>query len=358
MAFKELTLNNFRCFKSTKIELSPGINFFYGKNGSGKTSLLEAIHLCSSGKSFKSSNLQALIAQGEDSFSLKSYDVDKGYILSVTKEKNKSISVLINNTKTTSSRLIREFPSTAIHNNTFSFADASPDFRRKILDRALFVSDKSFLENWFAYYRCLKQRNSLLKSGSISNIEPWDVKISEEGERLDLKRNDFFKATLVELNILINTIKHSASVNFLNDIVIDFFPGWDKSYELVSTMTNNRFKDLKRRTTTEGPHKADIRFLIGDVDARQILSRGEQKLFSILWCCAQHEVLRKQHNINATLIIDDIKSELDSNTFDIFLELLNTLNNQIIFSCIDDHFSSKIEANFREFKKFHVEQLR
>ena len=165
MPVSNITLNNFRCFKSAKIELSPGINFFYGKNGSGKTSLLEAIHLCSSGKSFKSSNLQALIAQGEDSFSLKSYDVDKGYILSVTKEKNKSISILINNTKTTSSRLIREFPSTAIHNNTFSFADASPDFRRKILDRSLFVSDISFLENWFAYYRCLKQRNSLLKSG-------------------------------------------------------------------------------------------------------------------------------------------------------------------------------------------------
>ena len=183
-------------------------------------------------------------------------------------------------------------------------------------------------------------------------------KISEEGERLDLKREIFFKATLTELNILIDTIKHSASVNFLNDIFIDFSPGWDRSSKLIITMTNNRFKDLKRRSTTEGPHKADIKFLIGDVDARQILSRGEQKLFSILWCCAQHEVLRKQHNINATLIIDDIKSELDSNTFDIFLELLNTLNNQIIFSCIDDHFSSKIEANFREFKKFHVEQLR
>ena len=204
----------------------------------------------------------------------------------------------------------------------------------------------------------MKQRNSLIKSGSISNIEPWDIKISEEGVKLDLKREIFFQTTLNELKILIKEINHSASIKFLNDIVIDFFPGWDKSSDLLTTMTNNRFKDLKRRSTTEGPHKADIRFLIGDADARQILSRGEQKLFSILWCCSQHEVLRKQHNINATLIIDDIKSELDSNTFDIFLELLNTLNNQIIFSCIDDHFSSKIEDSFREFKKFHVEQLR
>jgi DNA replication and repair protein RecF len=127
---------------------------------------------------------------------------------------------------------------------------------------------------------------------------------------------------------------------------------------LWKSITDNRYQDLKRRTTTLGPHKADIKFLINNIDARQILSRGEQKLFSILWCCAQHEVLRKSFNIKASLIIDDIKSELDDSTFLVFLNLLKFLNNQVIFSCIDDHFSSKIEPNFREFKKFHVEQLR
>ena len=69
-------------------------------------------------------------------------------------------------------------------------------------------------------------------------------------------------------------------------------------------------------------------------------------------------MLRKIYNINAVLIIDDIKSELDDNTFKVFINLLDFLNNQIIFSCIDDHFSSKIEADFRDFKKFHVEQLK
>ena len=69
-------------------------------------------------------------------------------------------------------------------------------------------------------------------------------------------------------------------------------------------------------------------------------------------------MLRKLYNINAVLIIDDIKSELDDSTFNVFINLLGFLNNQIIFSCIDDHFSSKIETDFREFKKFHVEQLK
>jgi DNA replication and repair protein RecF len=69
-------------------------------------------------------------------------------------------------------------------------------------------------------------------------------------------------------------------------------------------------------------------------------------------------VLRKKYNIDATLIIDDIKSELDTSTFEVFLNLLNFLDNQVIFSCIDDDFSSKMDHSYKDFKKFHVEQLR
>ena len=83
----DLTLNNFRCFSSLKIKLSPGINFFYGKNGSGKTSILEAINLCSSAKSFKSGNLQSLISIGEEAFNIKGFDNTSGYSLTITKEK-------------------------------------------------------------------------------------------------------------------------------------------------------------------------------------------------------------------------------------------------------------------------------
>jgi len=122
-------------------------------------------------------------------------------------------------------------------------------------------------------------------------------------------------------------------------------------------LEENIDNDLKRRSTTKGPHKSDIKFLINNIDARQILSRGEQKFFSILWSCAQHEVLKKHYKIDATLIIDDIKSELDERVFNLFVELLSHVNNQVIFSCIDDCFSSKITGNFNDFKKFHVEQL-
>ena len=137
----ELKLNNFRCFDSTTITLSPGINFFYGPNGSGKTSILEAVYMCSSGKSFKSSNIKSLISFNKEFFSIGAYDSIRGYTLQITKNQEKPILLKINDTKSTTSNLIKEFPATAIHNSTFSFANASPDFRRKVLDRSLFVSN-------------------------------------------------------------------------------------------------------------------------------------------------------------------------------------------------------------------------
>ena len=354
----ELRLHNFRCFNSSTISLSPGINFFYGNNGSGKTTILEAIYMCSSGRSFKSSNIQSLIAFEKNFFSINGYDSNRGFTLSLSKEISKPISIKINNTKTTTSSLIKEFPSTAIHNNTFSFANASPDFRRKIIDRSLFVSDESFSKTWFGFYRCLKQRNSLLKNRDIKYIDAWNKKVSQEAKSLDKKRVNFFNKSLLEFKNILSILDTCTTTEYLDKIRIEFFSGWDSRKELYDVLVESEQKDLIRKTTTEGPHKADVKIFIGENDAKQILSRGEQKILSILWCCAQHEVLRKIYNINATLIVDDIKSELDDNTFNVFINLLDFLNNQIIFSCIDDHFSSKIKDKYKEFKKFHVEQLR
>ena len=167
----------------------------------------------------------------------------------------------------------------------------------------------------------------------------------------------FFNKTIEEFNYLTDLVKPNAVFDFLDLIEIKFFQGWQEDKSLDNVLQENQNIDLKRKSTTQGPHKSDIKFLINNIDARQILSRGEQKFFSILWSFAQHEVLKKQYKIDATLIVDDIKSELDDRVFDLFVELLKHVKTQAIFSCIDDCFSSKITSSFNEFKKFHVEQL-
>ena len=358
MALTNISIKNFRCFENIDISLSSGINFFYGANGSGKTSILESVFIFSSGKSFKSSNLISLINQNNEKFLLKGFDSKKGYVVEIEKTRDKPISVLLNNKKTVTSKLIKEFPCTPIHNNTFSFTDASPDFRRKLLDRSIFIAEDNFSKNWFSYYRSLKQRNSMLKNNRISDVYAWNKMLAEEGTRLDIYRKNFFKKTLEEFYALLEILKPHNVFNFFDVININFFQGWDHEKSLLNALEKNQQTDIRRKTTTSGPHKSDIKFLIKGIDAKQILSRGEQKFFSILWSCAQHEVLKKHYNIKATLIIDDIRSELDDRVFNLFISLLEHNENQVIFSCIDDCFSSKISSKFKDFKKFHVEQMR
>ena len=357
MPLTNISIKHLRCFDDINISLSPGINFFYGANGSGKTSMLEAVFIFSSGKSFKSSNLQSLIKYEKENFYLKGFDNKKGYIVEVEKHQNKPISITLNSKKTVTSKLIKQFPCTPIHNNTFSFASAPPDFRRKLLDRSIFIAEEEFSSTWFSYHRTLKQRNAQLKNNRISDIYAWNKKLADDGIILNDFRKQFFDKTKTEFTGLLRLLEPTTVFDFFNLISIKFFQGWSSNYSFLETLEVNKEKDLKRKTTTEGPHKSDINFLINDLDARQVLSRGEQKFFSILWSCAQHEVLKKHYQIEATLIIDDIKSELDERVFQLFIELLKHNKNQVIFSCIEDCFSSKISNEFNQFKKFHVEQL-
>jgi len=357
VALSSISLSNFRCFDSLSLELTAGSNFFYGKNGSGKTTILEAIYLVSSGRSFKSSNIESAIMLGSNSFHIKAFDKESGFIVEAYKEKNKSIQLKLNNKKITISDIAKSFPATIIDNKTFSLTEASPAFRRKIIDRAIFISDDSFSSNWFGYYRSLKQRNKLLKERDLGSIDPWTEKLATIGDELTIKRKIFFDQTKDRFDLIVQKLELKSEKDFFNSLVAKYDQGWDDSMSLLEALNDSKDADIRRKVTTQGPHKADIKIYIKDVDAKEILSRGEQKLLSIIWLCSQHEVLRSAYNISPTLLIDDVKSELDSNTFNTFISLLKLIENQIIFSNIEDQINSKIEADLINIKKFHVEQL-
>ena len=125
--------------------------------------MLEAVFIFSSGKSFKSSNLHSLIKFDKQNFYLKGYDNSTGHVIEIEKHKNKPVSIKLNNKKIVTSKLIKQLPCTPIHNNTFSFTSASPDFRRKLLDRSIFIAEDNFSTTWFSYHRALKQKKCYVK---------------------------------------------------------------------------------------------------------------------------------------------------------------------------------------------------
>ena len=359
MAFSKIDLRNFRCFDSLSIDISSKSNLFYGKNGCGKTSILESIYVASSGRSFRTSNLESLIKKGSEAFIIKAYDDNTGSVLEVKKAKTKPINIKMNNSRVTISELVRAFPSFSIDSKTFFYNDNAPEYRRKHLDRGLFVASPDYAKDWFGYFRSLKQRNSALKLGDITQAKAYDSLLVDHGERLNsLREGLIMEVKQIYDDIVYKLIQENQRANIFSNLDIYLKPGFDNSQSLMESLLNSNNIDLKRKTTTIGPHKADVIFESKGLLIKDIFSRGEQKLLSILWSLSQNIYLGRAFNLNPILLLDDLSSELDAEMLDCFLPTLKYIENRFVFSNIVDLFDSKINEDKQSFKKFHVEQLK
>jgi len=359
VAFSKIDLRNFRCFDSLSIDISSKSNLFYGKNGCGKTSILESIYVASSGRSFRTSNLESLIKKGSEAFIIKAYDDNTGSVLEVKKAKTKPINIKMNNSRVTISELVRAFPSFSIDSKTFFYNDNAPEYRRKHLDRGLFVASPDYAKDWFGYFRSLKQRNSALKLGDITQAKAYDSLLVDHGERLNsLREGLIMEVKQIYDDIVYKLIQENQRANIFSNLDIYLKPGFDNSQSLMESLLNSNNIDLKRKTTTIGPHKADVIFESKGLLIKDIFSRGEQKLLSILWSLSQNIYLGRAFNLNPILLLDDLSSELDAEMLDCFLPTLKYIENRFVFSNIVDLFDSKINEEKQSFKKFHVEQLK
>jgi len=358
VAFSKIEIRNFRCFDQLTLDLAPQSTLLYGKNGCGKTSILEAIFVATSGRSFRTSNLESLIKEGAEAFIIKAYDDLSGSILEIKKQKTLSISIKINNSKVTASELVRAFPSFSIDSKTFFYNDNAPEYRRKHIDRGLFVASTEYAKDWFGYFRALKQRNSALKLGDISQARAYDEALVSNGERLNQLRFSLVKDTQIVYQELVQSlVAENDRAKIFCEVTAELFPGYDSSTGLQSDLNNSYANDLRRRSTTKGPHKADIIFESKGLLIKEKFSRGEQKLLSILWSISQNIILGRAFNLSPILLLDDLSSELDSEMLECFLPALKYIENRFIFSNIIDLFGSKIDDSNQKLKKFHVEQI-
>ena len=359
MAFSRIDLRNFRCFDSISIDLSSKSTLFYGKNGCGKTSILESIYVASSGRSFRTSNLESLIKKGTEAFVIRAYDDNTGSILEVKKGNNKPINININNSRVTISELVRAFPSFSIDSKTFFYNDNAPEYRRKQLDRGLFIASPDYAKDWFGYFRSLKQRNSALKLGDLAQAKAYDPLLVEHGEKLNhLRKNLISEVKNIYDELVDKLAQENKRADIFSNLKINLKPGYNDKEGLLKSIENSNNVDLKRKNTTVGPHKADIIFESKDLLIKDIFSRGEQKLLSILWSLSQNIYLGRTFNLSPILLLDDLSSELDDEMLKCFLPTLKYIENRFVFSNIVELFGSKIDSDKQSFIKFHVEQLK
>ncbi|KAG1707626.1 DNA replication and repair protein RecF [Nymphon striatum] len=337
MWVETLKIHNCRILREVDIEFSPSLNIINGQNGSGKTSLLEALTLLSKGRSFRTSRIAEVINYDKSSVLIAStIQSNSGIITKIGIEKLVGKTHIRINQKDihSQSELSRFLPITVIHPDSIKLITGSPSERRAYIDWLCFYSFPSFYENWKSYQHILKQRNSCLKNKAHRYaLSTWTDKLidlqpvihdfrSKALDKLKPQMIDIASELLGDVSCDIE-LKSGVPLNveFDKQGLSDFYA------EKVET-------DIKFGRTNSGVHRADLNISLNGIPAVQSASRGQLKLLSISLLLAQSNAINSKGD-KGIIIIDDVAAELDEANKNNLLNYLQELNQQLILTNTD-----------------------
>ncbi len=351
MSLLKLDIYHVRNIQKESINPSPGINFIVGKNASGKSALIEAIFILGRAKSFRSTSIKPVINQDQAHLivSAETLQSDGRYCHLGIQLDGKNTEIRINQqSRQHKSDLAYALPLQLIDPKSYELLDAGAQVRREFLDWGVFNDDKNFLIAWRKCKKALSQRNSLLKTRQIDLLNVWDKEFVYYGTIVNKSRLNYlqkFKPIFIEI-----------ISQFLNMKLLDLtlMPGWDVSKELQQVLIQDLDKDLRYGFTHSGPHRSDILLSVNNCLAKDFVSRGQLKLIVLSLKLAQIQLLAKEHNNLACILIDDFSAELDSYNREKLLHYLSTMACQVFITATElTDFGDFSQIPL--YKVFHVE---
>jgi DNA replication and repair protein RecF len=309
MSLAKLDVSNVRNIESAHLEPSPRLNFIVGPNGSGKTSLLEAVYILGRARSFRCVQAGLAVRFGQDSLTVAGRaGQGEGWpevSLGVRLGRRRREIALAGQRLQTSAELLRAFPVLLVQPASSGLLDGAPKGRRQFLDFGAFHLDADFLAQWRGYARALGQRNALLRTGSVRGIEIWNHEVSRYGTIVALARAAYAERLLPYFL--------AAAGHFLAGLPFDLrmASGWPAGQTLDEALRGEIALDLRDGHTHAGPHKGDFSILVDGRPARNYLSRGQMKLLVFALLLAQAHLLEETLGGKGCVLIDDLASELD-----------------------------------------------
>lgn len=354
MPLTRLDITDFRNLASIKMEpISAGFNVFYGLNGSGKTSLLEAIYYLALGRSFRSSLVGRIIRHSAEKFLLFAHKLGHGeqvIPIGIERMQRGDVKIRIAGKDARSAAELADLtPVQLINSHCYNLLDAGPVFRRKYLDWGVFYQTPEFLRTWRDTIQLLKQRNAALrKKRPKKELESWTEELVSKAEIMHSLRQNYVEQLIPTLSATLSELIQ------LKGLTIHYQPGWDESKTYRENLTNSLDRDLQLGYTQYGPHRADLRITINKIAAKDILSRGQQKLFVCAMILAQGALLKTSLNKKPIYLVDDLPAELDIISRTNLIALLSKQDTQIFVTAVDFETLSPALKNF-PVNLFHVE---
>jgi DNA replication and repair protein RecF len=331
MTIRQLDLQHVRIISSARLLPNPRYNVLHGANGTGKTSWLEAIHLLSSGASFRTHETSSLVSHGQTDLSVFAR-LDSHDEIGVHVSRKGTRARINQRACTLRSELATALPCQAFYHDVFDIMTAGPAVRRKVLDWGLFHVKPSYHVLWQQARRVLKQRNAVLKQKNnlMSALAPWNKQWVELCEALHVERQAYCHDWFAHFQQILPQL-----VNF--GCTLTYEKGWDKQQtgkSLMTCLTEQFARDCLYQTTHSGIHQADIAIqVLSEIKAKQVLSRGQQKMVLLALKLAQTQLLGRP----CLYLLDDMTSELDKEHVGRFLSFIKTLPGQFFFASLTDH---------------------
>ncbi|TXR54726.1 DNA replication/repair protein RecF [Reinekea thalattae] len=351
MSLRTLSIRGVRNLNDNEINLSQGVNVFFGDNGAGKTSVLESVHLLAMNRSFQQSRTRTAVSLNAD-LAILSAELCDGDQLLVKRSSDGKSSVALNGKAVTSvSSLVTKLPTQLIHSGSFKLLEGSPSDRRKYLDWGVFHTSSDFMAVWQHFQKCLKNRNSLLRSGKIdrSQMAVWEQGFIESAVKIDQMRQRY----LAEFSPVFKQILQQLVE--LDDVDISYYRGWDKTKDFSAVLEAQRHRDLKLGYSQSGPQRADLKVKVSNLNAVDVLSRGQQKLVVCALKIAQSRLLQSKVTQPSIFLVDDLPSELDERHIHKLCLLLEEIGCQVFMTAIEPDTFKNIWLKPDQIDMFHVE---
>lgn len=360
MVLKTLSVVNYKNFDSRTFEFDSKINCFVGRNGIGKTNVLDAIYHLSFGKSYFNPISSQNIKHGEDFFVVDGvYDKlerNEKVIVSLKKGQKK---IIKRNAKVYDrfSDHIGFLPLVIISPADRDLIIEGSDTRRKFIDGVISQGDKNYLQDLIKYNKVLAQRNALLKYFAANNtfngdtLNIYDEQLSTLGHSIFEKRNDFLETFIPIFK------KRYKAISANNEEVNLVYKSDLKNKELGTLLTENLNRDKALQYTSVGIHKDDLSFEIEGHPIKKFGSQGQQKSFLIALKLAQFDFVKEQSGVSPILLLDDIFDKLDEQRVSQIIKLVDDENFGQIF--ISDTHPERTEEVVKQvhqsYQIFHLE---
>lgn len=351
MMFSRLTIHNFRNIEACDLSLSAGFNFLVGPNGSGKTSVLEAIYYLGHGRSFRTHLTGRVIRHQQDAFIVHGRTEVGEHSLSLGLQKNRdgTREVKIGNER--GQKLVQladSLPMQLITPEGFDLLTGGPKYRRAFIDWGVFHVEPQFFSVWSRVKKLTRQRNALIKTArSYRELRHWDAQLVPLANEIDAWRRNYIEKLTEIASPLCEAFLPEHEIRF------GYSRGWEKDTDYAQILEQNFLRDQQLGYTLSGPHKSDLRLRVGNTPVDDILSRGQLKLMVCALRLAQGQQLSKEKGKQCIYLIDDFASELDTQRRSLLVTQLKATGAQVFVSAISaDHVAEMCDEKS---KMFHVE---